>query len=634
MATSRYFNKHKVFSVGELLYRIRQFVRNRFLDRLAEDDFGVSLPIPDCNIINNEDAHKYYPIFESCIDIYKEIDWHLDVSTGKRFPQSFVFDIDVYDEKFGSAKHVWEVNRMQFLLHLAVTYKSSGDLKFLVLFCHYLATWRESNPYMVGVNWYSSVEVGLRLVCWYFCWEILNVESLRKRDSAIDEFIADVWMPVVCDHAEYSCLHPSLYSSANNNRAVEYLGIFVAAAGWKIPHCKARLNYARKGLEREILRQNTPEGVNREEAAEYIQFVDDLFLCAAVVGKRVGIEFSQEYNERLHAMARYMDAFMDCQFNYPMYGDGDDGFVLRLDAGEHFNNFKSLLVSFATYFGDSSFKRRGLVWDEKNEVLFGEEGRKKFEALEYAGTPDGNRFFADSGHFIFRNTVENADPEGAVRETYLHFEAAPLGFLNIAAHGHADALSFILHVDGHPVFVDPGTFVYHKHKEMRHYFMSTIAHNTVCVNGKDQAELAGPTMWLNHYKVNVVSSDENAGEVTASHDGYVFEGVMHTRRVQYDRERDEFVITDSLKCTRNASLEIPFHLHPDASVDLQGSLAEVSVPGCRRVILELDPKLAYSVREDGWYSEHFAQKVPAKYLYAKTESDSDVEFVTKLRILA
>ena len=89
MATSRYFNKHKVFSVRELLYRIRQFVRNRFFDRLAEDDFGVSLPIPDCTIINNEDAHKYYPIFESCIDIYKEIDWHLDVSTGKRFPQSF-----------------------------------------------------------------------------------------------------------------------------------------------------------------------------------------------------------------------------------------------------------------------------------------------------------------------------------------------------------------------------------------------------------------------------------------------------------------------------------------------------------------------------------------------------------------
>jgi hypothetical protein len=45
-------------------------------------------------------------------------------------------------------------------------------------------------------------------------------------------------------------------------------------------------------------------------------------------------------------------------------------------------------------------------------------------------------------------------------------DAAPLGFLSIAAHGHADALSFILHVDGSPILVDPGMFTYHTHKEL------------------------------------------------------------------------------------------------------------------------------------------------------------------------
>ena len=614
-------------SAGEFLYRVRQFVRNRLFDRLAEDGLGVTLPIPDCSIINTPDAHQFYRIFDSCVDIFKEIDWHLDVSTGKRFPALFANDIDVFSGRVGNAKYVWEVNRMQFLLHLAYTYETSKDLKYLVLFCHYIATWRESNPYMLGVNWFSNIEVNLRLICWYFCWHLLNVDDLRNRDSAIDEFICDAWMPLDCEHTEYSYLHPSLYSSANSQLVVEYVGLFLATVAWKFPHWSSRQKYAHAGLEREIFRQNTAEGVNREESAEHVQFVGELFLIAAVVGRSAGIEFSKSYNDRLYAMARYMNAFLDCQCNSPMYGDIDDEYVLRTDAGGHFNNFKSLLVSFATYFGDASFKREGLAWDEKNSILFGEEGKKIFESLPCTPLRDGNRFFAQSGHFVFRKLEQD-------HETYMHFDAAPLGYLSIAAHGHADALSFILHVDGHPVIVDPGTFSYYMDKKLRNYFVSTFAHNTICVNGKNQAEQIGPTMWQNHYKVNVIACDETAGEVTASHDGYATEGVIHTRQVRYDRERDEFTITDSLLCAKNVVLEVPFHLHPDASVELRGTTAEISVPGSRRVVLELDAKLSYVIRDDGWFSEHFDDKVQTKFLYAKTECSGNIEFVTKVKILS
>lgn len=625
MSLSWYLKRLRTFSAGEVFFRVRQRVRTHILDNLRQDGSGTQLSIPDSEIVKNPDAHCYYPVFDQKLDIFKEIDWHLDLSTGKRFPQTFAHKIDIRSDRYGSAKHVWEVNRMQFLLYLAGLYKSGGDLKHLVLFCHHLGMWRNANPYMVGVNWYSNIEVNLRLICWAFCWQLLDIDSLRKENSAIEEFVTEAWWPMICEHAEYSYRHPSLCSSANNHLISEYAGLFVAACKWNIPHRNARLKYAKAGLEREILKQNTAEGVNREEAAEYIQFIDDFFLIAAVVGDATGHPFSATYKERLHAMANYMNAMLDVNFNYPMYGDGDDGFVLRPDAGGHFNNFKSLLVSFATYFGASSFKRAGLVWDEKNEVLFGSAGREKFDALQVTPLADGNRFFAGSGHFIFRKN------EG--RETYLHFDAAPLGFLSIAAHGHADALSFILHVDGNPVIVDPGTFTYHTHKELRAYFVSTLAHNTVCVNGKNQAEQAGPTMWLNHYKATVLSYDEAKGFVEATHDGYRAEGVSHTRRVEFNRDADEFVITDKLRCAKSATLEISFHLHPAAVVDLRGTVAEVSVPGSRRVSIVLDGKLAYAVREDGWYSEHFGEKVPTKYLYAKADCEGEMEFVTRIKVL-
>ena len=625
MSLSWYIKRIRTFSVGEVFYRVRQRVRTHVLDWIKVDESDFTHEKPNCAIIADENAHAYYPIFESSVDIFKDIDWHLDVSTGKQFPKTFAHKIDIRSDKFGSAKHVWEVNRMQFLLHIAWLYKTTGQHKYLVLYCHHIGMWCEANPYLVGVNWYSNIEVNLRLIGWYFGWNLLDVDNLRKKDSVIEGFIAEVWNHLICEHAEYSYKHPSLCSSANNHLVSEYAGLFVAACKWDIPHRKSRLAYARKGLEREILKQNTPEGVNREEAAEYIQFIDDFFLIAAVVGRREGVEFSPAYNERLHKMADYMNAMLDENFNYPMYGDGDDGFVLRPDKGGHFNNFKSLLVSFATYFEDSSFKREGLVWDEKNEILFGAEGRAKFEALSAAPVADGNRFFAQSGHFIFRKN------EG--REIYMHFDAAPLGYLSIAAHGHADALSFILHVDGNPVIVDPGTFTYHTHKDLRAYFVSTLAHNTVCVNGKNQAEQAGPTLWLRHYKATVISCDESRGVVEATHDGYKSEGVSHTRRVEFNRDANEFVITDTLRCDRKASLEIPFHLHPSATVILNGATAEISVPGARKVALQLDGGLSYSIREDGWYSEHFGEKVPCKVLYAKKESLGESCFTTKIKVL-
>jgi len=634
---SWYIKRLKTFSLGEFFYRIRQRVRTHVFDKRQMEKSSAPVELPKSSIIEDGSAHLDYPIFDKTVDVFKPVRWHLDLSTGREFPKSFAHKIDIRSDKYGSAKHVWEVNRMQFMLHIAMLYKNSGNEKYLDLFRYHLASWKNENPYMVGVNWYSNIEVNLRLICWYFCWQVLDVDGVCAdiaKEPTFKEFVRDVWRPLIYEHAEYSYNHPSLCSSANNHLISEYAGLFVAACGWDIPNRKARLEYAKAGLEREILTQNTAEGVNREEAAEYIQFIDDFFLIAAVVGRRAGVEFSETYNKRLHSMADYMNAMLDCNCNYPMYGDGDDGFVLRPDSGGHLNNFKSLLSSFAVYFDDASFKRAGVMWDEKNELLFGYEGRKKFLMLPTVNAgflTDGNRFFPESGHFIFRR-AEGIAGSGFC-ETYLHFDAAPLGFLSIAAHAHADALSFILHVDGFPVVVDPGTFTYHTQKDLRAYFVSTIAHNTVCVNGKNQANQAGPTMWLNHYKAKVVSCDEKSGEVVATHNGYASDGVTHMRKIQFNRDKNEFMIVDTLRCEKVATVEIPFHLHPETTVRLDGRMVALDVPGARRVMIELDEKLTYTVRDDGWYSEHFGEKVPAKYLYAKTECKGDAVFVTKLRVL-
>ena len=149
-------------------------MRTHVLDKRLKKKSLVQIDLPKSSIIEDVSEHFNYPIFDKSIDIFKKIDWHLDLSTGRTFPKSFAHKIDIRSDKYGSAKHVWEVNRMQFLLHIALLYKKSGDKKFLDLFCYHLTDWKNENPYMVGVNWYSNIEVNLRLVCCCPCWQVFG----------------------------------------------------------------------------------------------------------------------------------------------------------------------------------------------------------------------------------------------------------------------------------------------------------------------------------------------------------------------------------------------------------------------------------------------------------------------------
>ena len=168
--------------------------------------------------------------------------------------------------------------------------------------------------------------------------------------------------------------------------------------------------------------------------------------------------------------------------------------------------------------------QRKIVWDQ----------------FRYHRSPSRSAFYEKEGHFILRKHLDND------KEIYCHFDAAPLGYLSIAAHGHADALSVIVHIDGYPFLVDPGTYAYHTHAEWRKYFVSTLAHNTVTINNADQAVHSGPTLWLNHYKASILKakSSNEFDVVSATHNGYRKEKVNHTRSVEFNKEKDYLKISD------------------------------------------------------------------------------------------
>ena len=643
------FNRLKTMSAGEIQFRTNQFLKKKIEKKrlvTPQSKFinvnAISTFKPcNFNAFDLPETNKF-KFFGLEVDINKPINFHLDISSGKEFPLSFSKDINIRSDAFGSAKVVWEVNRLQFLLPIIIKYKQTDDKSLLDQFIKIMIDWQAQNPYLKGVNWYSNIEVNIRLINWYWCWQILANDKRWKTDARYKEFTEQIWLPLIYQHCFYSFNNPSYYSSANNHLISEYAGLFIANCLWKFKESEKWLQFAKKGLEKEIAIQHSENGINKEEAAEYIQFITDFFLLSYVVGEQHGITFSSSFHTRLGNICNYIFNFLDSKGNFPKYGDEDDGRVILPDGDTHSNNFISILNTAAVLFKRTEWKRADAKWDIKSELLTSYcRGESYWNKIVPVSTLLKSIFYPEEGHFYFKSRVLKG------KEIYAHFDAAALGFLSIAAHGHADSLSFFINLDGFPFLVDPGTFTYHTHPEWREYFVSTLAHNTITVGESDQAKLAGPTMWLQHYKskVEAVDKGDRVEKVTASHNGYLKHGVLHRRTVEFHKPEYEFRLLDELKSEAGKDIEItmPFHLHPSVviqEIDPNNYILSRPDDTPLKIHIELSPLLSWnslSATEDnplGWYSPSFMVKVPSSLLIGRTTLSKSISIPTKIKILS
>lgn len=129
----------------------------------------------------------------------------------------------------------------------------------------------------------------------------------------------------------------------------------------------------------------------------------------------------------------------------------------------------------------------------------------------------------------------------------------------LPGHAHADCLSIEVAVDGRPVLVNAGTSTYTPGARRR-FERSTLAHNTVEVDGADQTEVWGTFRAARraHPTVHEVSAT-GALTVTASHDGYrrLPGAPVHRRTVRLDG--DELVVDDVVEGTGRHHAVVAWH---------------------------------------------------------------------------
>jgi hypothetical protein len=152
----------------------------------------------------------------------------------------------------------------------------------------------------------------------------------------------------------------------------------------------------------------------------------------------------------------------------------------------------------------------------------------------------------------------------------LAFNCGALGYGPIAAHGHADALSVWLSVNGVPLLIDPGTGTYHEDARIRSYFRSTRAHNTLVIDDMDQSVQTGPTIWRDHAPVRLEHAALPPGGIArGTHLGYrrLRDPVTHERTIVRCELR-AYLVLDRVLGTASHHLCRHWHTLPGTRVTL------------------------------------------------------------------
>ncbi|HTW10112.1 MAG TPA: alginate lyase family protein [Acidimicrobiales bacterium] len=543
-------------------------------------------------------------------------DWALDPVTGKRAPLSpYCFGIDHRDPALtGNVKQVWELSRLHHLTVLSLAYALSGEERFAERTAAQLSSWWRANPWLSGTNWTSGIEVGVRLISLTWTRRLLDGwEGAPVLFEHNDEAVAQIWA-----HQRYLAALPSRGSSANNHAVAEAAGLLVAALAfpwWEQSERWAR--HAARWLEDELAHNTFPSGVNREMAFDYHGLVTELAVVAGAEADAAGHPLSDVTWDRVAAMTDVIAATADVRLQPPRYGDSDDGKALVLDPSA--SRWAALLDSGRNVMGAPEW------WPALDPSAFGclvGALAAKHPVNERPLRPPSH--FADAGLAIMRGKTADGS------EVWCRCDSGPHGFLSIAAHAHADALSVEMRHEGVEILADPGTYCYHDEPKWRAYFRSTLGHNTLQLADRDQSMVGGPFLWRSHPRTSLTSwADGDDGEAiwSAEHDGYTSlePPATHRRTVRLEKEASEpsiraVAVVDQVESAQQYPVRLTYHFGPAVEADLEGhqvSLRWDGRTGPQEATLVLPEELTWRLMRGetapvfGWYSPRFGVKQPA-----------------------
>jgi hypothetical protein len=515
-------------SSQEIAFRLRQelanfgmFLRPPQLTSFAEQ----TIALPDvaavardlhstdyaAEVVTIADAildHRF-PLLGLVIHTGTEIDWRRDpvhrISTGTPYFRCVPY-LDF--PRVGDHKIVWELNRHQHLVALAQAYRITGRTAYREELERQISSWIIANPFLRGINWASALEVAFRALAWIWVWHLIGPPSRRFEQ-------------VLFAHGCYLEKNLSIYFSPNTHLLGEAVGLHALGMlfpGW--PQAARWREMGRRIVHEQIGRQVRPDGSHFEQSVYYHVYALDFFLFDALLE-----DPPAEYKTMLCRMAEYLAALTGPSGILPLFGDDDGGRMFH-PFGERTAFGRATLAACGVY-----FERR--EWIRSVEDLYPIAawwmGDRALNRQPGSLPRPRSRLFPHAGMAV----MENGDAQIIIK-------AGPFGE-GSGGHSHSDVLSLVARLDDEELLIDPGTFTYVGNAEERNRFRGTAAHNTIRIDGRDQAEPAGPFRWIEKPDVEIVEWTGNYLDAACRYRGFV-----HRRRVLLLDDARALVVLDEV----------------------------------------------------------------------------------------
>ena len=535
------------------------------------------------------------------VTLGRPVDWNHDPVRDLHWPDLPADRID-HRTVDGDVKWIWELNRLQHLPLLAQAWLVTGDDRYADAAFDDLESWMAANTPGHGIAWRGAFEAGIRAVS-----VAVTVAALADAPGMTPARFGAI-AAMLDASARYCVRGRSRYSSANNHLVGELAGL--AAVALLVPGFGDAPRWERialDGLRTEAVRQILADGVGAEQAVGYQVFTAELLaVVAALVADRDGTA----PGDLVAALLRGADFLGGLGAPTPRIGDDDEGFALRLSAEpvRTVDAHLDLVAAFTD--GPAPAGTATTPAREWFAAMLDGSQRPRTAVTSTTRGSGGSTWHRDGGLVVLR---------GPGRRVTV--DVGPLGYLAIAAHGHADALAVTVADDRGEIVEDPGTGSYYGHPGWRKALRGTAAHATVTVDGRDQSDMGGPFLWTRHARTRVRAVDLDAGVVDVEHDGYAdgADGVMHRRWVISPPDLPGVLIVDRLTGSGRHDVTTTFPLARDIDIDMSGSAIALSRDGVHTADIataSTTPVSRWAVRGDetshrGWSSHRLEQRSPA-----------------------
>lgn len=421
----------------------------------------------------------------------------------------------VYSKSYEDIKFIWEYGRFSIVFDLVRSYFLNGDESLAEQFWTLVESWIDNNPPNTGPHWKCGQETSLRLMAWYF-----GLYAFKDTPATTPERFAK-FLGAVGAQANRISLDLNYSFLQHSNHAVsEGLGLYATAL--LFPQLEGAEKWKKRGkeiLEDRVLFLIRPDGTYFQKSHNYLRFILHGYLFVLALAEKHQDEFSDRLKNRLSAALEYLKTVLDEQSGQtPNFGSNDGALVLPLNSCD-LTDYRSVVAAFHYYLHREKLFDNG-PWHEDLLWLFGHQTIDKQIVPESTMKAASSVKYDEYGIYVLRNAVSWA---------FMHAES----YRDRPAH--ADALHLDLWWKGLNICVDPGTYLYYGHQPWYDTYRHTKAHNTVCIDNKDQMDRAYRFTWGNWHKcqLNQWKTDSDIQIMELEQHGYMRldDPVMHRRAV-------------------------------------------------------------------------------------------------------